>query len=507
MNNRSTYIPTRLLLYRSDRYYGGPENWKIFGIGPDNCSLFPDPMDSSDSRYYLKDLIEALMKYKSRIFNGDIPEELKNNIKIIPNLPFRPEITSVSFDSEDNLMEESTYVTIINPNVSNLILSLTPKNKNLALLRLGVYRGKIQRDAIVGYSYEKSGYSINNISSPPYELVLVESSGEYYEDIQRRSEWMRKYPSTIENLEVGRVYQMKGHVELSPDNKDSTSKYITRQAIYLGKFKFANGTIVNGGDPGSKYTRIDTFISMEHWESELKKEGAPLTIFTVSKDCILCPSIDHPELLPSQDIQEIHTRFEKSMWSYEFWKTPGVVNQFLPIIEPDIELLDKWEKEQHKFWGWDILGHGINFFPPSLYSTYPVRSINIVIPKTIMPSNSYGNRLLTLNSANNYYIPATIDVTDPLSPIKIIPKPKENLDNWLGGKGWKDNDSSARDNIISKIGKDIVPENKRGIKYITYDGYIFWQCYTIFQSFKASMFKSTDCSGSFRQWTICGRIE
>ena len=495
MNSKSTYIPDKLFLYRKDQTY----KYEVFGIGPDGKSLIPS-INSENNSWRWGDLRTILNKYGDKVYNGDLPEEIKNQVKIVPNTPFRLKVRESIFDSEDNVSEdrEVFYLEFSSHGSGEIVhYSINNINKNISLIRLGLDRGEILRDCVVAFTYT----FVRSATTEPWdEMVFIESSGPYYENIQKRSEWIReKYCSSLTNFEVGRVYQMKGKVQNVPESGDGCKP---RQAVYLGKLNFANNTITGGENPGKKYTRIDTWMWLDQWLNPYRKAGAPISIFTCDPSAVLSISYDFPAALSLGIINEVINRFEKSMWSAKFWKSPGIVKDFSPILDRDIILLKDWEKTTETF-TYNNCTSSHTFWEKDIFTKYPSQSLKTVV-KVCASSSNWPSRIDLSGTSNKNWLPVEISCQDPLSPIKITPHSEKlgssGLSDWLGGEEWISNPEHF---ISSELLK-----RRLGMKYTTRDGYIFYQVLDIITSHRASLYKTPPTLyASYRQWTICGKIE
>lgn len=494
MNSKSTYIPEKLFLYRKDN----DRSYEVFGIGPDGKSLIP----SIESEYSWKwgGLREIIKRHGYKVFNGDLPKEIKSQIKIVPNAPFRLKIKSDIFDSEGNVSEDNnvSYLEFTSHGSGEIIqYSINSINKNISIIRLGLDRGKVLRDCVISFTS-----SLSSMTETPWdELVFIESSGPYYENIQRRSEWIRKnYCTNSTNFEIGRVYQMKGSIRKEKDIDNP------KQAIYLGKFNFANDTITGGGNPGKRYTKIDTWMWLDQWLNPCRKEGAPISIFTCDPSAVLSLSYDFSTELFPEIVAEVVNRFEKSMWSAKFWKTAGIIKNFSPISNHDTRLLKNWTEKSGFYSLYNcFISYNIFWEKEIFTNKYPSQSLKAVVKKSVNTSE-WPNRVEFGDYISKHWLPIEISCKDPLSPIKITSHPEkigdEGLKNWLGGEKW----IKSPENVPLDPS---LPKNKFGIKYTTQDGYVFYQVMDVFTSHRASLWKTSLIQGkvSYRQWTICGKLE
>lgn len=498
--NRSTYIPDKLLLLKENKE---KDSYCIYYISPDGKRLVPNPMEEG----YYSFMRKLMEKYGKDILSGKIPEKLLEEnksieLKFVPNTPFRPEIHGMTLDPEDNVsFKKSNWFVLKNPDINLIFTKLSHNYTVESLIRLGVERDKIGKDAVVAYTFSPT-YSEEFTTKDPNHLILIESSGPYYEDIKKRSDWMREKCPETENLEVGKVYQFRGEVEIY--NYDKVKK--SRQAVYLGKLKFANDTITGGGNPGKKYTNIDCWLSIDMWNNPYRVMGAPLTIFTIDEKCVLCQSYDYPDPFPKNDLEDVLTRFKRSMWSSDFWRTNGIIREFSPFNGMDKDLLDNWSG--HHFINYSTNTYTLSYspFPPETYSSPGgIKEIKTVVKKEVKPTDYWYNRLdRSYDSVKDEFIPVTLSSSDPLLPLQVIPS-KDSLNNWLGGDEWRTNEGDK----IQKLRKTYprIPDKLRGIKYTTTDGYTFYETLNILLSSRSALWKTQEPSHyKFREWSICGKV-
>lgn len=503
--NKTTYIPDKLILFRRKNWDGSFCRWEIYCLSPSQKSIIPN-LETENLGYYNPEMKEIYRKYKDDILQGIIPEELKDRVKIIPNTPFRPTIVNFDIDSEDNISPESVYNFKFKNPVENISLQdIDAEMTSMAVMRLGVDRGNVLRDGVLAFTYESRRYSSGLCTSDPSQLCLMEATGPFYEDVKKRSEWMRKEcPVKGESFEPGRIYQMKG--DMCPKDKSKLSQL----AIYLGKLKFANGTICNGNIPGKKFTRIDAWMDLDMWRNNpFKSKGAPLTIFTAGPEHVLCKSYDHPSPIPKDELKDIITRFERSMWSAEFWKTPGIVHSFSPMLTYDIEFLKEVEAIIPNSYHLNMYTTHQSFFPREMYLKPGSKTLKTVVRKEISPTNWY--RSLTYSSVEENYASVSLDASDPTLPLQIYGFLPGGVIKNLGGKVWIEDDPDKGEflDILKSLREKnpSIPEKERGIKYTTSDGYIFYQVYEVLLSHRAALWKTPELYNDLRQWTICGKIE
>lgn len=486
------YIPENLLIfYRHDTKKPGAKkgefaqlgyiigNEVVFSGGEENYAL---------QSYGVKSKVLAGL---SQIKQGIIPKDLEGILEIVPNTPFNPEIKECTIEEDGylDISENEVSLSLWDP-IREISFAYNLDNRDYyrILLRLGIDKGRIVKDAVIGFKYSISYDSYNpKLYKYPSYVYLISQTDPEYKRAAKESEWVRDYWESDSQpaLKVGAYYRKKGYITGTTKFDYYTFEQSEKRiVVYLGdKWKVANGEHRRPPfNPGEKYRRFPMFMEIKYMSPDGKGGYIPspqANICSFPLDNILCeiPTINP---LPQYEIDNIKERFESSPYSHKFWNTPGIVKK--------MAMLERSEEGDP--------GHfrGVRVYPQiALMSGDSFTSIDTI--KKIN-SNDDTSKISTWEVNSDYHFtPVTLSINHDV-PLKITPV-EENLKAWIGDDDWAERGKSS---TLTKAVLDKYASGS-GIKYYTSDGrFIFKEVVTFLNH--ASLSLAITGMGDYRTWRI-----
>lgn len=485
------YIPENLLIFRRpDTKKSGGKRGEFAQLGyiiGDEVVFGGREENYTLQSYGVKSKVLAGL---SQIKRGIIPKDLEGILEIVPNTSFSPEIRECTIEEDGylDISENDITISLWDP-IREISFAYNLDNRDYyrILLRLGIDKGRIIKDAVIGFKYSIS-FDVYNpkLYSYPSYVYLISQTDPEYKIAAKESEWIRDYWESTPQpaLKVGSYYRKKGYITRTKYNYYNYEQSEKRIVVYLGdKWKVANGEHRRPPfKPGEKYRRFPMFMEISYMTPDGKGSYFPspqANICSFPLDNILCeiPTINP---LPQYEIDNIKERFESSPYSHKFWNTPGIVKKMAMFEKSEED--DPGRFREVRIYPQTALMNGDSF-----------TSINTI--KKINSNDDTSSIPYWEVTSDYHFTPVTLSI-DHDTPLKITPV-DQSLKAWIGDSEWAERGKS------STLPKDILDKYAlgSGIKYYTSDGrFIFKEVVTFLNH--ASISLAITGMGDYRTWRI-----
>lgn len=445
---------------------------------------------------------------------GVVPSALRKQVVAILNTPFKPQLRGISTE-EDLLKYSDSYLWInFEDSHRNLDFSgMTEPDKNYCICNLGINKGVIISDSVIGFRYrvnEKFGDFLNH----PVTLCLVRAEGEEYEQALRDSKLIRDFLKLTEGKDVkakhlvpGRWYRRKGCINLA--EKECWGREEGEKIVcYLGEWRFANGEHMRAPfKPGERYTRKPVFLSLMNAKQTPSGDwiiGRDTEVCSFNLNSILCEIPDFKDLT-EETLKSLHDRFEYSMWSHKFWNTPGVVEKFFVQTkkDPGFMLTNSLGKRHLKY---STITSCSNLISSEIYKGDIGNIQDLEIGKRL-DKVGYPRDITWGRSSSNYTV-VTLKNSDTSKPLEIIPSKNQVGKTW--GVSWvEDNKLESLKGLIPMDVFDSLYKGSTGISYqVRGKNYVFKAVIDFISAYNYSLanYAPGDSYNSLKVWPICSTI-